>query len=311
MTAQYLEQARARFARVAFAARLGITIAELAHDRAMLLLPYQPDNMNAGGVLNGGASASLVTMSGTLAAWTGVDVGAKSDVRCVDLAVQYLNAARDEDIVAEARVLRRARDVVFLEVAVRSSAGTPICQGLLTYQTADAGGHAPRLRAAHVPLPAPSSLVDPGEHRLFRGYVRKLEIAPVHETPGRVRLRMPCTPAHANESGRLDAGALASIVDIAAVTASWSLVPRRPGARGSTIGMQVSFPATTADAVVADAHVQQRSESLLFSTVHVTSASSAQLVAMGQVSYRLLEPWPEVMPAFTSGQARPQPPGGP
>ena len=95
-----------------------------------------------------------------------------------------------------------------------------------------------------------------------------------------------------NETGQLHAGALASIVDIAAVAASWSLVPRRPGARGSTIGLQVSFPSTTTDAVIADAHVQQRSESLLFSTVHVTAATSGQLVALGQVSYRLLEPWP-------------------
>jgi len=288
-----VEQARARFGRVAFAERLGMTIAELADDRAVLLLPYQPDHMNAGGVLNGGASASLVTMTGTLAAWTGVDVDAKSDLRCVDLSVQYLNAAHDDDIVAEARVLRRGRDVVFLDVAVRSRAGVPICQGLLTYQTADSGGRAPRLRADHVPLPAPSPLIAPVEHRLFRGYVSKLEITPVHESPGRVRLRMPCTPVHANEIGHLDTGALASIVDIAAVAASWSLVPRRPGTRGSTIGMQVSFPSMTTDAVVADAHVQQRSESLLFSTVHVTTATSGQLVAMGQVSYRLLEPWPE------------------
>ena len=36
-----------------------------------------------------------------------------------------------------------------------------------------------------------------------------------------------------------------------------------------------------------------RSEQWLFSTVHVTSAVSGQLVAMGQVTYRLLEPWPE------------------
>ena len=80
---------------------------------------------------------------------------------------------------------------------------------------------------------------------------------------------------------------------IAAVAASWSLVPRRQGARGSTIGMQVSYPSAADAAVVADAHVQQRSEELLFSTVHVTSAVSGQLVAMGQVTYRLLEPWPE------------------
>jgi len=98
---------------------------------------------------------------------------------------------------------------------------------------------------------------------------------------------------HVDERGLLHAGALASIVDIAAVAASWSLVPRREGARGSTIGMQVSYPSGAAAAVVADAHVQQRSEELLFSTVHVTTAVSGQLVAMGQVSYRLLEPWPE------------------
>ena len=57
--------------------------------------------------------------------------------------------------------------------------------------------------------------------------------------------------------------------------------------------MQVSYPSGAATAVVADAHVQQRSEELLFSTVHVTTEASGQLVAMGQVSYRLLEPWPE------------------
>jgi acyl-coenzyme A thioesterase PaaI-like protein len=94
-------------------------------------------------------------------------------------------------------------------------------------------------------------------------------------------------------SGTDRRGPACFIVDIAAVAASWSLLPRRQGARGSTIGMQVSYPSAAATAVVADAHVQQRSEELLFSTVHVTSAVSGQLVAMGQVTYRLLEPWPE------------------
>jgi len=108
-----------------------------------------------------------------------------------------------------------------------------------------------------------------------------------------VRVHMPCAPVHLDERGHLHAGALASIVDIAAVAASWSLVPRREGARGSTIGLQVSYPGAAAEAVVADAHVQQRSEELLFSTVHVTTAASSQLVAMGQVTYRLLEPWPD------------------
>jgi len=289
-----LEEARARFARIRFAEWLGVTIDDVAPDHVVLVLPYRPEHLNARGVLNGGASASLVTMAGTLGAWTGVDLDTHPQLACVDLAIQYLAAANEQDVVAEARVLRRGRGVVFLDVALRSRAGIPLCRGQLTYQTSDYAGHPPRLRAQHALLPAPMPLIPPPPgHRLFRGYVQKLGIAPLHQSLGRVRLHMPCTAMHVDEGGQMHAGALASIVDIAAVTASWSLVPRREGARGSTIGMQVSYPSGATSAVVADAHVQQRSEELLFSTVHVTTADSGQLVAMGQVSYRLLEPRPE------------------
>lgn len=288
-----VDQAQARFAQVPFAKWLGVKVAEVAQDRAVIVLPYSPDHMNAIGVLNGGASASLLTMAGTLAAWTGVDLDREPHLSCVDVSVQYLAAATEEDVVAEARVLRRGRSVTFLDVTLRSRAGHSICQGLLSYQVSDYIGRTPRLRAQHVLLPAPTPLTPPEGHRLFRGYVRKLEITPLHQSPGRVRLGMPCTPMHVDERGQLHPGALASIVDIAAVTASWSLIPRREGARGATISMQLCYPSAATEAVVADAHVQQRSEELLFSTVHVTTASSGQLVAMGQVSYRLLEPWPE------------------
>ena len=289
-----VEAARARFARVAFADTLGVTIGDLAYDRAVLRLPFRQDNMNARGVLQGGVSASLVTLAGTLAAWTGIDFNAEINLSCVDVSLQYLSASKEEDVTAEARTLRRGGALIFLDVTVRSGRGTPLVHGALTYQASDyAAGHAPRLRAEPVLLPAPAPLIAPAERRLFHGYVEKLGITPEHQSPGRARLSMPCTPLHLDERGHVHAGALASIVDIAAVSATWSLVQRRPGIRGSTIGMQVSFPAAATTAVVADAHVQQRSEELLFSTVHVTSAASGQLVAMGQVSYRLLEPWPE------------------
>jgi hypothetical protein len=61
--------------------------------------------------------------------------------------------------------------------------------------------------------------------------------------------------------------------------------------------MQVTFPGTAAEAVVADAHVQQRAEEMFFTTVHATAADSGRLLALGQVSYRLLEPWPETPPS--------------
>ena len=51
-----IEQAQARFAQVAFAECLGVTVSEVAHDRAVLVLPFRPEHLNAAGVLNGGAS---------------------------------------------------------------------------------------------------------------------------------------------------------------------------------------------------------------------------------------------------------------
>jgi uncharacterized protein (TIGR00369 family) len=209
-SSRHVEQARARFAQVTFAEWLGVTISEVTHDRAVLVLPYRPEHLNAIGVLNGGASASLVTMAGALAAWTGVDLDADPQLSCVDLSVQYLAAAAEEDVVAEARVLRRGRGLVFLDVALRSRAGKPICQGLLSYQTSDYAGQTPRLRTQHALLPAPTPLIAPAGHRLFCGYVRKLDITPLHQSPGRVRLHMPCTAMHVDERGQLHAGALAS-----------------------------------------------------------------------------------------------------
>src|SRR3990170_3282517 len=204
-----VEQAQARFGRDAFAGWLGVTIREVAHDRAVLVLPYRPEHMNAVGVLNGGASASLLTMAGTLAAWTGVDLDTDPQLSCVDCSVQYLAPAAEEDVVAEAQVLRRGRGLVFLEVALSSRAGNPICQGLLSYQTSDYAGRTPRLRAQHALLPAPTPLIPPAAHRLFHGYVRKLDITPLHQSPGRGGVCMRPFPPPPPGRGGARAGAAA------------------------------------------------------------------------------------------------------
>lgn len=286
-----IDQAKVRFARVVFAEFLGIQILDASHERAVLVLPYQPEHANADGPLNGGASASLLHTAGTVAAWTGIDLDKEPHLSCVDMSVHYLSAARQEDVVAEAQVLRRGRDLFFLGVALRTRdpEARPICQGLMMYRAPDYADHQPRLHAKHHLLPA-TGLIPPDDPWLIEGYTQKLQISYQHHRPGRIRMAMPCTPAHVDERGQMHEGALASIADIAGTAAAWSLVPNREGARGSTVGMQLSYPHPAAEPVIADAYVQQRSEELFFSTVHVTGADTGQLVAMGQVSYRLLQP---------------------
>lgn len=286
-----IAQAQARFARVPFATLLGMTLIDTAPARAILALPFQPTHANAAGPLNGGASASLLLMAGMVAAWTDIDLDTEFHLSCVDMSIHYLAPAREEDVVAEAQVVQRGRDLFFLTVALCTPAGKPICQGVMTYRAPDYAGHTPRLHTHPVLLPAPECLTPPDNPRILRGYVQKLHMAFQHQSPGRTRLSMPCTATHMDERGGMHPGALASITDLAGTAAAWSLVPRRPGARGATVGMHISYTGTTTEPVVADAHVQQRSEELFFSTVHVTGATTGQLVALGEVTYRLLEPW--------------------
>ncbi len=285
-----IEQAEARFAHDPFANFLGMNLVDIAHERAVVALPYQPQHANAVGPLNGGATASLLNVAGKVAAWTGIDLDTMPYLACVDMTVQYLSAAIEEDVLAEAQVLRRDRDLFFLDVALHSPDGRPICRGLLSYRSPDYSGHTPRSLAHHVPHPEISRIMTPDDAWLIQGYVEKLAITCQHYSPGRIQMHMPGTETLMDARGQLHDGALASIIDVCGTAAAWSLVPNREGARGSTIGMQLSYTQAAAEAVVADAHVQQRAEEIFFSTVYATTVTSGQLVAMGQVSYRLVEP---------------------
>ena len=285
-----IEQAEARFSRDPFAKFLGMNLVDIAHERAVVTLPYQPEHANAAGPLNGGASASLLNVAGKVAAWTGIDLDQKPYLACVDMTVQYLSAAIEEDVIAEAKVLRRGRDLFFLDVALRSPDGRPICQGVISYRSPDYTGHTPRLWPRHVAHPEISHPLTTDDAWLIQGYVEKLAITCQHYSPGRVQMYMPGIETLMDARGQLHDGALASVIDVCGTAAAWSLVPDRKGARGSTIGMQISYTQGAAEAVIADAYVQQRAEEIFFSTVYATTATSGQLLAMGQVSYRLVEP---------------------
>ncbi len=52
----------------------------------------------------------------------------------VGLTVTYLVSAEGEDLRATARVLRRGRSLVYLDVEVQSVSGISVARGLVTYK---------------------------------------------------------------------------------------------------------------------------------------------------------------------------------
>jgi len=283
-----VEEARARFERVAFAQFLGVSVVEVSHERAVLRLPFQEDNANQGSVLHGGATASLIHMAGTLAAWTDIDLQAAPLVNTANLAIQYLDAAFYEEITAEAMVLHRGRDIFFLDVTVRGEEHQLISKGLMVCR---APHYTVPMRLYSRPIPpatAPTPNSPPVLKPNHQDFTHKLQIITLSHSPGIVRLAMPWTASHGDEQGNIHSGALAALLDTAATHASWSLV-QQEGSRGATVGMQLSYPDMCHTDVVAEAHVEQRSEEMFFNLVQVRGVSTGRLVAMGNVSYRLLE----------------------
>jgi len=283
-----VEEAMVRFERMAFAQFLRVRVVQVSYERALLRLPFQEDNANQGDVLHGGATASLIHMAGTLAAWTGLDLQAEPLVNTVDLSIQYLAAAMREEITAEAMVLRRGRDIFFLDVTVRGAVQQLISQGLMVYC---APQYTAPMRLYSRPAPPATARVQDSPPVLGlnnQDFTHKLQITTMSHSPGRVCLAMPYLPAHGDEQGNMHPSAVAALLDTAGTHASWSMVQRQ-GTHGATVGIQLSYPDVGQTDVVAEAYIERRSEEMFFSLVQIRAVSTGHLVAMGNVSYRLLE----------------------
>src|SRR5437016_4574010 len=127
----------ARVAGAPYCARLGVVVEAIALDRARIRVPYKDENSNPGRALHGGVPASTIDIAGVLAAATGLAARPTFDASTLDLSVDYLAAAIGEDIVAEAEVLRRGKEIVYAEVDVRNDGGKRIAKGLVTHRALD------------------------------------------------------------------------------------------------------------------------------------------------------------------------------
>jgi uncharacterized protein (TIGR00369 family) len=116
-----------------FAATLGIRIAELDVDRAVLSMPYADKLATIGDVVHGGAISTLVDTAAMAAAWCTDDVPDTPRGTTVSLSVNFVAAARGADLTATAKVVRRGATVCHCEVEV-SDGSSVVAKGLVTYK---------------------------------------------------------------------------------------------------------------------------------------------------------------------------------
>jgi uncharacterized protein (TIGR00369 family) len=117
-----------------YVGHLGIQLTTLQPGMATLTLPFTDELVTIGTIVHGGAIASLIDTAAAAAAWSDAELPAKVRGTTVNLTVTYLAAAEKEDLQATARVLRRGRSLVYLDVDVTGASGQAISKGLVTYK---------------------------------------------------------------------------------------------------------------------------------------------------------------------------------
>jgi uncharacterized protein (TIGR00369 family) len=294
MTADPLASVAARFAQAPYCVRLGVVVETVALDRARIRVPYKDENSNPGRALHGGVAASAIDVAGVLAAATGLADAKPLAAGTLDLSVNYLAAAIGEDIVAEAAVLRRGKEIVYSEVDVRNAAGKYIAKGLVTHRAIDparAAG-AERQRVAHAaPVGEERGEVPPLARAIVSvPFMASLGLSITHMSDGHAILHLPFTSDKADHGEVMHEGALAALVDTSGAMASWSVAGLDLRYKASTVGIHVNYHAPASEDVVAEARTWRRNEEIFLNQVTVSARSSRRVVATGSVTYRIVVP---------------------
>ncbi len=263
---------------------LGVSLEDLGPESARLRLAFREANTNPGGVLHGGCAASLASVGAQTVARAalGEDAG---PWHTAELQVNYLAAAKEQDVLAHARLLRRGKALCFVEVDVETGEGKPIAHAT-TVVRARSG------REPELPVSAgDDGAADPGAMGPHLGrvpFIGERGIRAEHMTGGTSRLVMPWKDDNADLAGGVHEGAVLALLDTAGAMASWARTGHGPY-KASTPSMQAQLlaPAAKEDLVAYGRNVQ-RDDEMLWSDVEIAGASTARVFARGTVLYRIL-----------------------
>ena len=118
---------------------LGLALESAEPDRVVVRLPYRGEVTTLGDIVHGGAIAGLVDTAATAAFWAKAGLSASSRGTTIGFSLSFLSAGRGVDLVADARVRRRGREICNGEVVVRDASGAEVAQAIVTYKLSEPG----------------------------------------------------------------------------------------------------------------------------------------------------------------------------
>jgi acyl-coenzyme A thioesterase PaaI-like protein len=102
-----------------FIGGLGLVFDKYEPDDVVMRLPFREDLTNDGVVYHGGVVAAAIDTTAAACAWSNHD---------------FVGAARQSDLICTARTVRRARELVFLEITATDTDGRVCASAVQTYR---------------------------------------------------------------------------------------------------------------------------------------------------------------------------------
>lgn len=117
-----------------FGTHVGMSVDVLEVDRVVVRMHGAPHIMNALGIVHGGATATLLDTAATAAAWATPDAKPTTRGTTVALAINYIGAGQEGDMIAEGTVISRGGTLTIVDVVARDVAGRIVAKAQATYK---------------------------------------------------------------------------------------------------------------------------------------------------------------------------------
>ena len=119
-------------------------------------------------------------------------------------------------------------------------------------------------------------------------FVVQMGISLVEISDGRAKLLMPFRPELVTIGDMVHGGAIAALIDIAAMVASWAGAPVPDKLRGVTVSLSTEFiESANSEDLTAEGVLLRRGASLSMSEVEVRSAVDERLIAKALATYKV------------------------
>jgi uncharacterized protein (TIGR00369 family) len=280
-----MEEIRKWVEESSYSKALGVNLEHLDETSALLVLPYRDENSNPGQALHGGCAASLGAIGAQAVARSalGPDSG---PWHIPQMQVSYLAAAIGEEVRAEARLLRRGKELCFVAIDVKKSDGKPVAS-IATTVRGRSGAEFSQTALSR----GDEGEADPGAMGSQIGrvpFIGNRGIRVEHMSGGTSRLVMPHREGNSDLEGGVHPGAVLALLDTAGAMASWAESGLGPY-KASTASMQLqNLGALPKSDLVAYGRCFHRDAEIFYSDVEVADSSNGRIAARGTVLYRII-----------------------